>query len=90
MGKPNPVIYKAAAAFLPAGPCVAIGDSLEHDIAGAERAGIDSVFIEGGIHAEEVRSLRSAGTETGTVEDLTSVFLKYAAQPTYTLDMFTL
>ena len=35
MGKPDPVIYEAAAALLPAGPCIAIGDSLEHDIAGA-------------------------------------------------------
>ena len=37
MGKPDPIIYRAAQALLPAGaPCVAIGDSLEHDIAGAK------------------------------------------------------
>src|SRR5262249_55399559 len=32
----------------------AIGDSLRTDIAGANRAGIDSVFVTGGIHAEEL------------------------------------
>ena len=34
MGKPDPVIYEAASALLPAGRCIAIGDSLEHDVAG--------------------------------------------------------
>ena len=42
MGKPDPVIYRAAEALLPAGaPCVAIGDSLEHDIAGTTSAYFD-------------------------------------------------
>jgi len=31
-----------------------VGDSLEHDVAGANRAGIDSVFVLGGIHANEL------------------------------------
>ena len=30
------------------------GDSLEHDVAGANNAGISSVFIAGGIHAAEL------------------------------------
>jgi ribonucleotide monophosphatase NagD (HAD superfamily) len=33
---------------------LAIGDSLEHDIAGAAAFGIDSIFIAGGIHAAEL------------------------------------
>jgi ribonucleotide monophosphatase NagD (HAD superfamily) len=33
---------------------LAIGDSLRTDIAGAAGAGLDSLFIAGGIHAEEL------------------------------------
>jgi len=33
---------------------LAIGDSLRTDIAGARGAGIDAVWIVGGIHAEEL------------------------------------
>lgn len=31
-----------------------VGDSLHHDIAGAANAGIDSLFIGGGIHASDL------------------------------------
>ena len=31
-----------------------IGDSLEHDVAGANAAGIDSIFVIGGIHAKDL------------------------------------
>ncbi len=38
---------------VPSSPQVlGIGDSFEHDILGAARAGMDSLFIAGGIHAE--------------------------------------
>jgi ribonucleotide monophosphatase NagD (HAD superfamily) len=40
---------------------LAIGDSLEHDIAGAAAAGIDCLFIAGGIHAAELLPGRSQG-----------------------------
>ena len=55
MGKPAPVIYAAALEMLQLPPTdvVAVGDSLAHDIAGAAAAGIDSVFVAGGIHAAE-------------------------------------
>ena len=117
LGKPDPVIYEAAANLLPVGRCIAIGDSLEHDIAGAafchavcsqffvdaeacgqlhvahlragaEKAGIDSVFIEGGIHAEEVRALHSDGAAAAAEDELTSLFEQYSARPIYTIAMF--
>lgn len=55
-GKPQPRIYRTCLAKLGLDPSrvVAIGDSLEHDIAGAQGAGIDSVFIGGGIHRGEI------------------------------------
>lgn len=54
MGKPARVIYEEALRMLQLDPdeVIAIGDSLEHDIRGAESMGIDSVFIGGGIHKD--------------------------------------
>lgn len=56
-GKPWPAIYASCLAALPACPpgrVVAVGDSIEHDVLGAERAGLPCAFIAGGIHAEEL------------------------------------
>ncbi len=55
-GKPYPEIYRACFAALPVRPerIIAIGDSIEHDVLGAERAGIASAFVVGGIHASEL------------------------------------
>lgn len=56
-GKPWPAIYASCIAALPGcalGRVVAVGDSIEHDVLGAERAGLPCAFVEGGIHAEEL------------------------------------
>lgn len=56
-GKPFPSVYDACFALLGIAErsrIVAVGDSLRTDIAGARGAGIDSVWIVGGIHAEEL------------------------------------
>jgi ribonucleotide monophosphatase NagD (HAD superfamily) len=52
LGKPNLAIYRMALDILgvPSGRVLAIGDSLHTDIAGAANAGIDSLWIQGGIH----------------------------------------
>jgi ribonucleotide monophosphatase NagD (HAD superfamily) len=84
LGKPGPAIYSAAAALLlleeeaasePTReqrrfPLLAIGDSLEHDIAGARGApcpaeGVESLFIGGGIHAEELKLGTEEKAEAG-------------------------
>ncbi|PSC69035.1 Haloacid dehalogenase-like hydrolase superfamily isoform 1 [Micractinium conductrix] len=67
MGKPAAVIYEAALAMLdlPADQVVAIGDSLEHDIGGAQAAGVASVFVLGGIHAGDVALQQQAGSPSG-------------------------
>ncbi|KAG2491061.1 hypothetical protein HYH03_010507 [Edaphochlamys debaryana] len=56
MGKPAPLIYGEAGRLLGLEPgrLLAVGDSMEHDIAGAASAGMDSLFIAAGIHAREV------------------------------------
>lgn len=40
---------------------VAIGDSLPHDILGAIRADITSIFVAGGVHFEELGVTQGAG-----------------------------
>jgi HAD superfamily hydrolase (TIGR01459 family) len=63
-GKPHQPIYDEAIAKaegvlgrkVALSRVVAIGDSMRTDIVGAARAGIDSVFVTGGIHAEELGS----------------------------------
>ena len=57
LGKPYPEVYRRAAALLgdvPAGRIIAIGDSLEHDIAGGRRFGCLTAFVEAGIHAADL------------------------------------
>ncbi|MBV9968105.1 MAG: TIGR01459 family HAD-type hydrolase [Alphaproteobacteria bacterium] len=55
-GKPHPSVYDSCLDLLGIADrrrLLAIGDSLRTDIAGAAGAGIDSLFIAGGIHAAE-------------------------------------
>jgi ribonucleotide monophosphatase NagD (HAD superfamily) len=54
-GKPYPAIYATCLQALKG--CerervIAIGDSIEHDIVGAARAGLACAFVVGGIHAQ--------------------------------------
>jgi HAD superfamily hydrolase (TIGR01459 family) len=59
-GKPHAPIYRpvlaaaARAAGRPVRRPLAIGDGLETDIRGANRVGIDALFIADGIHGEEI------------------------------------
>ena len=56
-GKPHRPIYTLSFARFPGIPparILAVGDSLRTDIAGANGAGIDSLFITGGLLAEEL------------------------------------
>ncbi|HEV8679441.1 MAG TPA: TIGR01459 family HAD-type hydrolase [Stellaceae bacterium] len=55
-GKPHPSVYDSCLELLGIEDrrrILAIGDSLRTDIAGAAGAGIDSLFIVGGIHADD-------------------------------------
>ncbi|XP_057514550.1 uncharacterized protein LOC130796240 [Actinidia eriantha] len=89
MGKPDEKIYKSAMAMagVDAVDCIAVGDSLHHDIKGANVAGIQSAFVTGGIHATELELAKF-----GDVADSSSVqalALKYDAHPSYVLPAFT-
>jgi ribonucleotide monophosphatase NagD (HAD superfamily) len=67
MGKPAAVIYQGALEMLglPANEVVAVGDSLEHDIGGAQAAGVDSLFVLGGIHCADVGLAADGGNGGG-------------------------
>ncbi|CEJ13757.1 Ribonucleotide monophosphatase NagD [bacterium YEK0313] len=56
VGKPEPEVYSAAlaAAGLAPGQVAVVGDSVAHDMAGGDRAGLATVFVMGGIHAEDL------------------------------------
>jgi HAD superfamily hydrolase (TIGR01459 family) len=55
-GKPERRIYRSCLALLglPASRVLAVGDSLDHDVAGAVGSGLDAVFVVGGIHRHDV------------------------------------
>ena len=59
-GKPNQGAFQRAIELLRAAGqarprrVIMVGDSMEHDIQGANRSGVDSLFVASGIHAEEV------------------------------------
>lgn len=67
MGKPDPVIYDLAMAelALEKGDILAIGDSMEHDVAGAHAAGVDALFVAGGIHESELLAASEGGGAEG-------------------------
>lgn len=96
MGKPAPVIYREALAMLglPAEATLAVGDSLEHDIGGAQAAGVDSVFVLGGIHAGDVGLQGGAGAGAGghsfSEQGLAAACAEHGvALPTFVLPFFS-
>lgn len=57
-GKPKTAIYEnVRAAMKGAKKPLAIGDGMHTDIKGANAAGIEALFIAGGVHGEDVREL---------------------------------
>lgn len=87
-GKPWPAIYASCLAAL--GPCaparvIAVGDSIEHDILGAARAGLASAFIAGGIHAQELGATGGGQCDPATWREFER---RAIAKPDYWLPAF--
>ncbi|TIR25180.1 MAG: TIGR01459 family HAD-type hydrolase [Mesorhizobium sp.] len=77
IGKPYPAIYEAALALAgnpDRGDAVCVGDSVEHDIAGGQAAGVATALVLSGILADS--------------GDLAGLFDRFDARPDYTLDAF--
>lgn len=70
-GKPFPSVYETCLGLLGVedrSRILAVGDSLRTDIAGAASAGIDSLLIAGGIHAEEFGALDAQRLDLARIE----------------------
>lgn len=80
-GKPTKEVYDYCKQLEPNSPRIlGIGDSLKHDIKGANDAGGHSLFVIGGIHGSEAEG--DAATQVSTLAD------SYDIMPTYALDKF--
>ncbi|KAG2585465.1 hypothetical protein PVAP13_6KG392200 [Panicum virgatum] len=89
MGKPDKVIYNSAMSLagVDAYECIMVGDSLYHDVKGANASGIASAFITGGIHAAEL-GLSESGETTGE-DAINTLCSKHGSYPSYVLPSFT-
>ncbi len=77
-GKPDPSVYRNCLELLGCrdhSRVLAVGDSLRTDIAGAAAAGIDSLFVIGGIHAADF------GLSVGQEPDFARIEAALAAGP---------
>ncbi|CAO2192333.1 unnamed protein product [Urochloa humidicola] len=88
MDKPDKVIYNSAMtlAGADANECIMVGDSLHHDIKGANASGIASAFITGGIHADEL-GLSEFGEASGE-DAISTLCSKHGSYPSYVLPSF--
>ena len=82
-GKPHRPVFDALSHALGSSRLLMVGDSLEHDIAGAQSAGWDSLLIEGGLYARDFAS--------GPAEDVLDrlVAEKRCQPPTYRLKVLS-
>jgi HAD superfamily hydrolase (TIGR01459 family) len=77
VGKPHAPIYGAcldALDGLEPSELVAVGDSVEHDVRGANGVGIDCCFVTGGIHAQHFPPGISPAGREGRLADLCQRF----------------
>ena len=65
-----------------------VGDSLHHDVVGANSTGIDSIFIAGGVHREELEAY-SLG-EIPSSKMLEQLFREHGITPTHVVPLFKL
>jgi HAD superfamily hydrolase (TIGR01459 family) len=82
-GKPLPDVYETAFKLLGIADkkrILAVGDSIRTDIAGANAAGIDSLFVATGIHAEELSAIEP--------QRLAAAFGAHGENPTSVIDYF--
>lgn len=73
VGKPHAPVYRACRAALPAiepSAIVCVGNSIAHDIKGANDAGLAAAFVTNGIHAAEFPPGTGDGARLDAVEHL--------------------
>eukprot|EP01039_Chlorochromonas_danica_P009637 gene9637-10652_t len=90
IGKPHGLVYKECLNSLsrvPADRICCIGDSMDHDIAGAVRQSLDSVWIMSGVHCKEL-NMEEGSAEIASDEALESLLNRYDFHPTYCCPSF--
>jgi ribonucleotide monophosphatase NagD (HAD superfamily) len=65
-----------------------VGDSVQHDVAGANACGIDSILVTGGVHSKDLSDY-SIG-DLPDKADLQRLFEKEGHIPTHVVPMFRL
>lgn len=95
-GKPAREIYNMCHALVPAAKkIIGIGDSLDHDIQGANNFGVDSLFVLSGIHRADFVSGKDDGKvivkpEQIDLEKLQILTKKHAAVPNFVAPSFSI
>ena len=82
-GKPHAAVYRRCFALMPKidrSRILAVGDSFRTDIAGANAAGIDSLLVAGGIHADDLTATPGGPLHPGR---LASAVAESGEVPTY-------
>ncbi len=75
LGKPDPAIYGPVLDILglPKSRVLAVGDALRTDIAGADATGLDSCWVLGGLHGEELAGDQTAIAAAAAASGLSPV-----------------
>lgn len=88
-GKPQAEVYAMCHTLLGGWDnAIAVGDSLEHDIRGANTAGIASLFLTTGIHADDLTA-KMANKEYTSDDDLVAdLSREFDVMPSHYIDWF--
>ena len=89
-GKPFGAVFDAVCSLFPdigRKRILMVGDSLEHDVAGARDAGLATAFVYGGIHASEFAGLTEGESIAERLESLVGTFNR--SEPDFAMRVLT-
>ncbi|SGZ07703.1 Putative uncharacterized protein [Moritella viscosa] len=88
-GKPQAEVYDMCHTLLGGWDnAIAVGDSLEHDIRGANTAGISSLFLTTGIHAEDLTEQMVSKDDVITATVIADLSREFDVMPSHYIDWF--
>lgn len=88
-GKPHAPIYESCLkemGGIPRSRIVAVGDSLDHDVAGAASVSLPCALVAGGVHAEALGIVRGA---MPSADKLEALLARAPARPAFVVPAFT-
>ncbi|QUM82960.1 TIGR01459 family HAD-type hydrolase [Moritella sp. 5] len=88
-GKPQAEVYDMCHTLLGGWDnAIAVGDSLDHDIRGANTAGISSLFLTTGIHAEDLTAKMATKDDVITASVVADLSREFDVMPSHYIDWF--